>query len=109
MVEDNGVTTNVQLETFDGSMANYRLWITYFKAILMIKNLKDFMKLEFESELPKTKTTEGQNTKQNKVVKRNKIAINYYGKALVSSQWPNGQSNWLRQKPMNGQVTVRTL
>ena len=86
MVEDNGLTTNVQLKSFDGSKASFGPWITYFKALLMVKNLSDVVLPEFESELPATETAESLTTKQKKAVKRNKIAMGYLGMALVSSQ-----------------------
>ena len=86
MVEDNGLTTNIQLKSSDGSKANFGPWITYIKALLIVKNLFDVVLPEFESELPATETAESLTTKQKKAVKRNKIAMGYLGMALVSSQ-----------------------
>ena len=54
MAEDNGLTTNVQLKSFDGSKASFGPWMTYFNALLMVKNLSDVVLPEFESELPAT-------------------------------------------------------
>ena len=54
IVEDNKFTTNVQLKSFDGSKASFGPWITYFKALLMVKNLSNVVLPEFESKLPAT-------------------------------------------------------
>ena len=105
MVEDNGLTTNFQPKSFDGSKASFEPLITYFEALLMVKNLSDDVLSEFESELPATKTAESLNTKQNKAVERNKIAMNYLGMVLVSSQWTVKVA---KRKRMNGQAVARS-
>ena len=63
LVEDNGVTTNMQPKTFDGLKANYGTWLTYFKSLLMVKNLEDVILPEFKNELPETETADGQKPK----------------------------------------------
>ena len=57
MVEDKGFTTNAQLKSFDGSKASFRSWITYFNALVMVKNFSDVVLPEFKSELPATNLT----------------------------------------------------
>ena len=87
MVENKGVTTNVQLKTFDGLKANCGTWMTYFKGTLMVKNPEDVMLPMLKNELPDSETAKEQNTKQKKAVEQNKAAMRYSGMALVSSQW----------------------
>ena len=59
MVDANGVTTNVQLEKFEGLRGNYGTWLMHFKLILMVRNLEVVILPEFKNELPKTDTSEG--------------------------------------------------
>jgi hypothetical protein len=52
MSSDNGIITDVQVKTFDGTQLKFGAFWFYLTALLMTKNLLDVLMPEFENELP---------------------------------------------------------
>ena len=52
MSSDNGIVSNVQAKTFNGTQKMFGVFWFYLKAFLMIKDLLDVLFPEFKHKLP---------------------------------------------------------
>jgi hypothetical protein len=87
MSSDNGIMTNVQVKTFDGTQQTFGAFWFYLTALLMTKNLLDALMPEFENELPESEYAESQNAKQKKNAEKNRMVMGYLGITLTSPKW----------------------
>ena len=84
MSSDNGIVSNVQVKTFNGTQKMSGPFWFYLTALLMTKDLLDVLFLEFKNEVPVSEHAKGLTKKDKEGCSKNIMIMGYFGITLTS-------------------------
>ena len=87
MSSDNGIVSNVQVNTFDGTQKMFKPFWFYLTALLLTKDLLDVLFPGFKNEVPVSEYAKGQTKKDTENYGRNRMVMGYFGITLTSPKW----------------------